>query len=83
MTSMIGGGLPTKSYGHGFDERAFNIRGVLQETPRFGDGGMGLTLPLLLASVWMWASAEERVARRAESLSDRSVARTTAGTPSG
>lgn len=34
-------------------------------------GGMGLTLPLLLASVWMWASAEERVARRAEALADR------------
>jgi putative membrane protein len=39
-------------------------------------GGMGLTLPLLLTSVWMWASAEERVARRRESLLDR-------GEPSG
>ena len=34
-------------------------------------GGMGLTLPLLLASVWIWASTEERLARRAESLTDR------------
>ncbi len=34
-------------------------------------GGMGLTLPLLLASVWIWASAEERMARRSEALTDR------------
>jgi putative membrane protein len=45
-------------------------------------GGMGLTLPLLLASVWMWASAEERVARRAESLADRSASHPAVGSPS-
>lgn len=31
-------------------------------------GGMGLTLPLLLVSVWVWASAEERIVRRREQL---------------
>lgn len=34
-------------------------------------GGMGLTLPLLMASVWMWAAAEQRVATRREELTDR------------
>lgn len=31
-------------------------------------GGMATTLPLLLVAVWRWASAEERVAARAEQL---------------
>lgn len=35
-------------------------------------GGMGLTLPLLLASVWVWASSEERAVRRHESLTGAS-----------
>jgi putative membrane protein len=39
-------------------------------------GGMGLTLPLLLTSVWVWASAEQRMAARSEALADR--ARTSA-----
>lgn len=34
-------------------------------------GGMALTLPLLLASVWFWASAEERIVTRREALTDR------------
>jgi putative membrane protein len=32
--------------------------------------GMFTTLPLLIAAVWRWASAEERIARRAEALAD-------------
>jgi putative membrane protein len=36
-------------------------------------GGMGLTLPLLLTSVWIWASAEDRLARRTEALTDRAL----------
>lgn len=35
-------------------------------------GGMGMTLPLLLTSVWVWASAEERIVARSEALADRS-----------
>ena len=35
--------------------------------------GMLTTLPLLVAAVWRWASAEEQVARRAEALADASV----------
>jgi putative membrane protein len=31
-------------------------------------GGMATTLPLLLVAVWRWASAEERIAARAEKL---------------
>jgi putative membrane protein len=31
-------------------------------------GGMATTLPLLLVAVWRWASAEERIAARAEQL---------------
>jgi putative membrane protein len=31
-------------------------------------GGMATTLPLLLVAVWRWASAEERIADRAEQL---------------
>jgi hypothetical protein len=30
-------------------------------------GGMAITLPLLIVSVWRWAAAEERIAERAES----------------
>uniref|UniRef100_UPI00059001DC cytochrome c oxidase assembly protein n=1 Tax=Ilumatobacter nonamiensis TaxID=467093 RepID=UPI00059001DC len=37
-------------------------------------GGMATTLPLLLISVWSWASAEQRIAVRAESLSDTRTA---------
>jgi putative membrane protein len=37
-------------------------------------GGMALTLPLLLTSVWVWASAEERVARRTEAILDARAA---------
>jgi putative membrane protein len=33
--------------------------------------GMLTTLPLLIAAVWRWASAEEQVARRAEALVDQ------------
>ena len=33
-------------------------------------GGMGMTLPLLVASVWMWASAEERRVRHREAILD-------------
>ena len=37
-------------------------------------GGMATTLPLLLVAVWRWASAEERIATRAEQLEvDRSA----------
>lgn len=36
-------------------------------------GGMGLTLPLLLTSVWVWASAEERRARHREAIIDARV----------
>ncbi|MDX2381366.1 MAG: cytochrome c oxidase assembly protein [Acidimicrobiia bacterium] len=43
-------------------------------------GGMGLTLPLLLSSVWIWASAEERLARRTEALTDRAAAVPPTGT---
>jgi putative membrane protein len=32
--------------------------------------GMAVTLPLLVIAVWRWASAEERIARRAEALGD-------------
>ena len=32
--------------------------------------GMFTTLPLLVLAVWRWASAEERIARRAEALAD-------------
>ncbi|MGA9277672.1 cytochrome c oxidase assembly protein [Ilumatobacter sp.] len=34
-------------------------------------GGMATTLPLLLISVWSWASSEERIAVRSEALADR------------
>jgi putative membrane protein len=34
-------------------------------------GGMGLTLPLLLTSVWVWASAEERMVARSEAFTDQ------------
>jgi len=34
-------------------------------------GGMGLTLPLLLTSVWVWASAEQRMAMRSEALTEQ------------
>jgi putative membrane protein len=38
-------------------------------------GGMATTLPLLLVAVWRWASAEERIADRAEQLEvDQSIA---------
>lgn len=33
-------------------------------------GGMATTLPLLLLSVWSWASTEDRIAHRQESLTD-------------
>lgn len=33
-------------------------------------GGMTLSLPLLMVAVWTWATREERVARRVESLHD-------------
>lgn len=33
-------------------------------------GGMATTLPLLLITVWSWASAEDRIARRQEALTD-------------
>lgn len=33
-------------------------------------GGMATTLPLLLISVWTWASVEERIAERSEELTD-------------
>jgi putative membrane protein len=32
--------------------------------------GMFTTLPLLVLAVWRWAAAEERIARRAEALTD-------------
>jgi putative membrane protein len=35
--------------------------------------GMLTTLPLLVAAVWRWASAEEKMARRAEALEDAAV----------
>lgn len=34
-------------------------------------GGMGTTVPLLLLAVWRWASAEERITRQAEAITDR------------
>jgi putative membrane protein len=37
--------------------------------------GMLTTLPLLVAAVWRWASAEEKIARRAEALADASLDR--------
>jgi putative membrane protein len=40
-------------------------------------GGMGMTLPLLLTSVWVWASAEERMVARSEALVDRAGASST------
>lgn len=36
-------------------------------------GGMLTTVPLLLVAVWRWASAEERISRRAEALQDPPV----------
>ena len=33
-------------------------------------GGMAITLPLLIVSVWRWAAAEERVAQRSEAVRD-------------
>ena len=39
--------------------------------------GMFTTLPLLIAAVWRWASAEERIARRAEALADARAPRPT------
>lgn len=33
-------------------------------------GGMAITLPLLIVSVWRWAAAEERIAERAEAARD-------------
>jgi putative membrane protein len=33
-------------------------------------GGMATTLPLLILGVWSWATAEQRIAERSESLSD-------------
>jgi putative membrane protein len=46
--------------------------------------GMLTTLPLLIAAVWRWASAEERIARRAEALADATETprRRPAGPPS-
>ncbi len=40
--------------------------------------GLLTTLPLLLAAVWRWASAEEQMARRAESLADLAARRAAA-----
>jgi putative membrane protein len=40
--------------------------------------GLLTTLPLLIAAVWRWASAEEQMARRAESLADQSARRAAA-----
>jgi putative membrane protein len=37
--------------------------------------GMFTTLPLLVAAVWRWASTEQRIAQRAEALSDAVAAR--------
>jgi putative membrane protein len=34
-------------------------------------GGMISTLPLVVVAFWRWASTEDRIARRAEALSDR------------
>ncbi len=42
-------------------------------------GGMALTLPLLLTSVWVWASAEERMARQREAILDARHRRTGEG----
>jgi putative membrane protein len=36
-------------------------------------GGMAITLPLLIVSVWRWAAAEERIAERIESAGDAQV----------
>ena len=36
--------------------------------------GLLTTLPLLVAAVWRWASAEEQMARRAEALADSAAA---------
>jgi putative membrane protein len=36
-------------------------------------GGMAVTLPLLIVSVWRWAAAEERIAERVESSRGPSV----------
>lgn len=33
-------------------------------------GGMAITLPMLILSVWRWAAAEERIAQRAEAARD-------------
>ena len=45
--------------------------------------GMLTTLPLLIAAVWRWASAEEQIARRAEALADaRSTAAAAGRQPS-
>ena len=46
--------------------------------------GMLTTLPLLVVAVWRWASAEERIARRAEALADvtETPRRRPAGPPS-
>lgn len=40
--------------------------------------GLLTTLPLLVAAVWRWASAEEQMARRAESLADHAARRAAA-----
>jgi len=40
--------------------------------------GLLTTLPLLVAAVWRWASAEEQMARRAESLADSAARRAAA-----
>jgi putative membrane protein len=43
--------------------------------------GMALTLPMLLMVVWRWASAEPRIALRAEALTDRPATRPVPASP--
>lgn len=44
-------------------------------------GGMATTLPLLVLSVWSWATTEERIARRTESLATRPTTTSVDGEP--
>ena len=57
--------IPTYEHQLGFDDALADQRTA---AAMMWIGGMATTVPLLLVAVWRWASAEERNARRAESL---------------
>jgi putative membrane protein len=67
--------MPTYERRLGFDEAVADQRTaatIMWVT------GMLTTLPLLVAAVWRWASAEEKMARRAEALADAAAERAAA-----